>query len=170
MIIAHEFFFADIEFLVDIRGLLLYLGHKVKVGYGCVWCHGIDEPEKGVFHSVINVQQHMLDVGHQKMKFEDQQWNEYASFYDFSKMEEPILVQLDPDTNEIVLETGKKLGHRSWHKYYKQHYSDIKDVKIRDEDRQGKHTPYETAKKPDWRLKLGVKANSKAHFRDQMLQ
>ena len=168
IIADHGFFFPDIEYLVDIRGLLLYLGHKVKVGYGCVWCHGLDDHEKGLFHSVSNVQQHMADMGHCKIKFEDAQWNEYSSFYDFTTMEEPVLVELDPSTRELVL-NGKKMGHRSWHKYYKQHYSNIQDVTVRDAHRQGEAKPHEKHRRDDWRLKVGVKANSQKHFREQIL-
>eukprot|EP00835_Amoeboradix_gromovi_P007044 NODE_1016_length_2138_cov_0.460520.p1 type:complete len:332 gc:universal NODE_1016_length_2138_cov_0.460520:398-1393(+) len=169
MILIHDFFFPDIEYLTDIRGLLLYLGHKVKVGYCCIWCHSVASEEKGIFHSTSNVQQHMSDVGHCKLKFDDQHWDEYASFYDFSAMEEPVMVRLDEGTNEIVLENGKKLGHRSWHKYYKQHYSAIQDAKTRDEERHGRDNLNETRQRRDWRLKLGVKANSKKHFRDQII-
>eukprot|EP00834_Sanchytrium_tribonematis_P001170 NODE_26_length_40862_cov_0.679513.p14 type:complete len:338 gc:universal NODE_26_length_40862_cov_0.679513:12613-11600(-) len=174
MVTTHEFFFPDIEYLVDIKGLLLYLGHKVKIGFGCVWCHQLDQPEKGLFRSVVDCQKHMVDLGHCKIKFEDEHWNEYAAFYDFTSMEDPTLVTLDPNTNELILNGEKKLGHRSWHKYYKQHYSNIEDNKARDVAKQ--NPPQQVPKRDlrkrsrnDWRLKLGVKANSQKHFREQIL-
>eukprot|EP00835_Amoeboradix_gromovi_P007075 NODE_1039_length_1847_cov_0.397597.p1 type:complete len:347 gc:universal NODE_1039_length_1847_cov_0.397597:240-1280(+) len=176
MITEHEFFFPSIEFLINIRGLLSYLGHKVKAEYGCVWCHDIEAPEKGTFRSAVYVQQHMRDTGHCKIKFEDNNWNEYAAFYDFSSVEDPIVMDVDPLTNELVLEDNKKIGHRSWHKYYKQHYSEINDTKVKDKDRQVRkmredytEEQKEVKLKPDWRLKLGIKSNSQKHYRHQIL-
>ena len=170
MVVDHEFNFPDLEYLVDIRGLLTYLAHKVKIGYGCLWCHTSLEPLKGVFKSVIDVQHHMRDLGHCKIKFEDQQWSEYSPFYDFSSMEDLNKVTVDPSTNELILEDGKRIGNRSWHKYYKQHYSFIQDTQVTKEVKKPAEKPFEF-KKPhnDWRLKLGVKANSQKHFREQIL-
>ncbi len=76
----HGFFIPDVEFLVDLPGLLSYLGDKVGVGFCCVFCHK-------VFESVQAVRQHMIASGHCKMVYdddEDSEAGEFDEFYDFS--------------------------------------------------------------------------------------
>ena len=36
----HSFFIPDIEFLVDLKGLIKYLGEKLSVGNTCLYCNG----------------------------------------------------------------------------------------------------------------------------------
>lgn len=55
----HSFFIPDIEYLVDMKGLLIYLGEKVCQGFMCLWCN---ESGKN-FHSIESVQAHMIDKG-----------------------------------------------------------------------------------------------------------
>lgn len=53
---AHSFFVPDIEYCVDLKGMLLYLGAKIFDGNICLWCG-----EKGkTFHSLQAVQKHMV--------------------------------------------------------------------------------------------------------------
>jgi pre-60S factor REI1 len=53
---AHSFIIPDIEFLVDLRGLIEYLGEKVSVKNMCLYCNG-----KGRgFQSLDAVQKHMV--------------------------------------------------------------------------------------------------------------
>ena len=35
---AHSFFVPDLEYCVDVKGLIEYLGEKVYVGFMCIWC------------------------------------------------------------------------------------------------------------------------------------
>lgn len=39
MYLEHSFFIPDIEYVLDVRGLLLYLGEKVSRFYMCLWCN-----------------------------------------------------------------------------------------------------------------------------------
>lgn len=80
MTVAHTFFIPDIEYCVDVKGLLEYLGEKITQGYMCIWCN-----DKGkTFYSADSARQHMLDKGHCKMLHEGVALAEYADFYDYS--------------------------------------------------------------------------------------
>ncbi|XP_069765408.1 cytoplasmic 60S subunit biogenesis factor ZNF622 [Narcine bancroftii] len=130
---AHGFFIPDIEYLVDLKGLITYLGEKVAVGNICLWCN-----EKGrSFYSLKAVQAHMVDCSHCKLFTDGDAAIEYADFYDFSKSypdedgEDVVMktadatirnVEYNEDTMELVLPSGARIGHRSLLKYYKQHF------------------------------------------------
>ncbi|KAI8999355.1 C2H2 type zinc-finger-domain-containing protein [Gaertneriomyces semiglobifer] len=77
---AHSFFIPDVEYLVDIKGLIKYLGEKVAVGHVCLSCNG---KGKG-YHSLEAVRKHMVDKGHCKIAYEDGAELEVSDFYDFS--------------------------------------------------------------------------------------
>ena len=60
MAVAHSFFVPDLEFLVDMEGLLKYLGEKISVGNVCIFCNG-----KGrALHSLEAVRKHMVRALH----------------------------------------------------------------------------------------------------------
>ncbi len=87
------FFLPFIENLVDLPGLLKYLGEKVGIGNICVEC---DRP----FRSLSAVRQHMIDKQHCKMTDYDEVWiEEYAEFYDFTR-ENPNEEQDDDDEDD----------------------------------------------------------------------
>ncbi|GAA6101218.1 zinc finger protein 622 [Tachysurus ichikawai] len=131
----HSFFIPDIEYLVDLRGLLAYLGEKVGFGKVCLWCN-----EKGKsFYSTEAVQAHMTDKSHCKLHTDGDAALEFADFYDFrssypdardgsdAEMKDGVLpedktVELDDDTLELTLPSGAKIGHRSLMRYYKQRF------------------------------------------------
>ncbi|KAG7387398.1 hypothetical protein PHYPSEUDO_014161 [Phytophthora pseudosyringae] len=80
MLKEHGFFIPDVEFLVDLEGLISYLAEKVKVGFYCLYCNG-----KGkTFHSYQDVQKHMTSLSHCKLPYEDDDQDEFLEFYDFS--------------------------------------------------------------------------------------
>lgn len=56
MTLNHSFFIPDIEFLVDIRGLIRYLGEKISVGNVCLYCN---TKSRG-FYSMDAVRKHMV--------------------------------------------------------------------------------------------------------------
>lgn len=124
MTTAHSFFIPDIEFVVDVRGLLLYLGEKVCQGFICLWCND----ERKTFHSLEATQQHMCDKGHCKMLHEGKALLEYYDFYDYSSSypeNEDFAVAVEPnviddDSFELVLPSGATIGHRSLAVYYRQ--------------------------------------------------
>jgi len=140
----HSFFIPDIEYLVDLEGLIVYLGQKVGEGRLCLWCN-----EKGrMFHTTRGVQQHMLDKGHCKMLHDGDAVFEYADFYDYrssypdhdekekkgeaaggeTSMEVAIVeeedevevVELEEEDYQLVLPSGATIGHRSLQRYYRQ--------------------------------------------------
>lgn len=128
---VHGFFLPDLNYLVDIKGLISYLCEKVGVGNLCLYCN-----ERGkMFYSVEAVQHHMVDKCHCKIFFEGDAASEYAEFYDYSKSY-PDQDESSNDTSkavalpdaslevnedlELVLPSGAKVGHRSMKYLYKQ--------------------------------------------------
>ncbi|XP_078395265.1 cytoplasmic 60S subunit biogenesis factor ZNF622 [Cetorhinus maximus] len=137
---SHSFFIPDIEYLVDLRGLIKYLGEKVGVGNVCLWCN-----EKGrSFYSTEAVQAHMVDSSHCKLFTDGDAAIEFADFYDFrdsypdrkegddvemKTAEVPAKnLEYDEETMELLLPSGAKIGHRSLLRYYKQHFGTSRAV------------------------------------------
>ena len=78
MSVAHSFFVPDAEFLVDLVGLVTYLGEKIAVGNTCVYCNA-------EFRTLDAVRKHMRDKGHCKIAYDtDVERLEVSDFYDFS--------------------------------------------------------------------------------------
>lgn len=77
---AHSFFVPDQDLMVDLSGLLAYLGEKVAIGNLCLFC-----PNGGKeFGSLAAVRKHMIDKAHCKIAYEtDEDRIELADFYDF---------------------------------------------------------------------------------------
>lgn len=132
---VHSFFIPDIEFLVDLRGLVQYLGEKVGAGNVCLWCN-----DKGrSFYSTEAVQSHMTDKSHCKLYTEGDAALEFADFYDFrssypDRAEQDVMetddrelphdksLQFDEETLQLTLPSGAVIGHRSLMRYYKQRF------------------------------------------------
>lgn len=130
----------------DLEGLIKFLGIKIGVYHVCLWC------STKCYRNVDAVSKHMIDKGHQKMKFEGETLLEYADFYsfdgdttvedEFEMLDESSYVLEDGETSvalysndgqsniikdndsefELVLPSGTRLGHRSLFKYYKQSF------------------------------------------------
>uniref|UniRef100_A0A915JTA6 C2H2-type domain-containing protein n=1 Tax=Romanomermis culicivorax TaxID=13658 RepID=A0A915JTA6_ROMCU len=131
MALKHGFFVVDLDYCVDLEGLLTYLGQKVGQGFVCLWCN-----EKGRrFKSLDAVQKHMIQKGHCRMYHDGEAMLEYEDFYDYSssypdagdgKMdvdeeEEDInLSSLEVNGYELVLPSGATIGHRSLFVYFRQ--------------------------------------------------
>lgn len=127
MAVAHSFFVPDMDYVVDLTGLMVYLGEKIAKDYICLWCN-----DRGrTFYSLDAVQKHMKDKGHCKMLHEGLALAEYADFYDYSSSypdneegmdvdEEIIPEVLEGDEYQLVLPSGAVIGHRSLLRYYKQ--------------------------------------------------
>uniref|UniRef100_A0A8D2ZUW8 Cytoplasmic 60S subunit biogenesis factor ZNF622 n=1 Tax=Scophthalmus maximus TaxID=52904 RepID=A0A8D2ZUW8_SCOMX len=132
---GHGFFIPDVEFIVDLRGLVRYLGEKVGGGNVCLWCN-----EKGrSFYSTEAVQSHMTDKSHCKLFTDGDAALEFADFYDFrssypdrkdggdgdtndEELPDDKNLEYDDDTLELTLPSGAKIGHRSLMRYYKQRF------------------------------------------------
>lgn len=140
---AHSFFIPDVEFLVDVKGLVRYLGEKVGAGNVCLWCN-----EKGrSFYSAEAVQHHMTDKSHCKLFTDGDAALEFADFYDFrssypdrkegedAEMDEEELpddksLEYDDEMLELTLPSGAKIGHRSLMRYYKQRFGTQRAVAL----------------------------------------
>ncbi|XP_046883486.1 zinc finger protein 622 [Hypomesus transpacificus] len=131
---VHSFFVPDLEYLIDLKGLIRYLGEKVGTGNVCLWCN-----EKGrSFYSTEAVQGHMTDKSHCKLFTDGDASLEFADFYDFrssypdqveegAETEDKELpddknLEFDDDTLELTLPSGATIGHRSLMRYYKQRF------------------------------------------------
>lgn len=129
---SHSFFIPDLEFMVDLKGLVTYLCEKVGVGNMCLYCN-----DKGKnFFSTEAVQNHMVDKGHTKINYEGDAVLEYADFYDFSSsypdynpdeenrsdeiQGKENTLTVNEQTLELCLPSGAKIGHRNMHHIYKQ--------------------------------------------------
>ncbi len=78
---GHSFFIPDAEYLVDLPGLIQYLGEKIAVGNVCLYCNG-----KGrEFRTLDAVRKHMLDKGHCKIAYDTENERlEFSDYYDFT--------------------------------------------------------------------------------------
>jgi pre-60S factor REI1 len=81
MSLAHSFFIPDAQFLIDIPGLILYLGEKIAVGNVCIYCN-----QKGrEFRSIEAVRKHMVDKSHCKIAYDlEDDRLELTDYYDFT--------------------------------------------------------------------------------------
>jgi pre-60S factor REI1 len=130
----HSFFIPDIEYVIDLPGLLQHVSDMISVHHVCLWC----QLKGKTFHSMEGVRKHMLDKGHTKLDFEDEDaYAELVDYYDFSQVHdgwedvdgdgqtagEVVQVgDVEPDevAGEWQLPTGNVIGHRSLVRYYKQ--------------------------------------------------
>lgn len=78
---AHSFFIPDADYLIDITGLITYLGEKIAVGNVCIHCNG-----KGrEFRTLDAVRKHMIDKSHCKIAYDTENERlEVSDYYDFT--------------------------------------------------------------------------------------
>ncbi|KAJ9549536.1 hypothetical protein OSB04_022079 [Centaurea solstitialis] len=135
----HGFFIPDVEYLKDPRGLLTYLGLKVKRDYTCLYCNSNCQP----FNSVEAVRKHMVAKSHCRVHYGDDDEEEEAEleeFYDYSSSyldgNENQIVTADGTGDSIELGSGgaeliitratddgistKSIGSREYLRYYRQ--------------------------------------------------
>eukprot|EP00947_MAST-08B_sp_MAST-8B-sp1_P001734 g1734.t1 len=85
----HGFFIPDAEYLMDLEGLIGYLGLKISYGHVCLYCNGRGKS----FDDLRSVQAHMRSKFHCKLLYdEDVDLDEYEDFYDFEQPD-----PLDPE-------------------------------------------------------------------------
>lgn len=141
----HGLYIPDLEFVSDLGALVAYLGEKVGTGNACLYCNKI-------FKDAEAVTNHMKSLSHSKLKFEDDDMEEYEEFYDYSKTWDAIegenefdgdeditpeqqqqlilksgkgIVAVDEDGYNLTLANGKQIGHRDLVIYYKQNFRRI---------------------------------------------
>lgn len=78
---VHSFFIPDAEYLIDLPGLITYLGEKIAVGNVCIFCN-----EKGKeFRTMEAVRKHMTDKSHCKIAYDSHNDRlEVSDYYDFT--------------------------------------------------------------------------------------
>lgn len=140
----HSFYIPDVDCLTDLDGLMRHLADKVSVWHVCLACGGA---EKQPFASLEAVRRHMLDKGHNKIRFDDEGSAELADFFDYSRVNEQMVdaedfdsdeftsasedeegfneydenaLILAPDESELILPNGARLGSRTYRHYYRQ--------------------------------------------------
>ncbi|KAI8058521.1 C2H2 type zinc-finger-domain-containing protein [Syncephalis plumigaleata] len=132
----HSLFIPDMDYLVNLRGLIRYLGEKISVGNICLYCNGRGRNMR----SMEAVRRHMIDKGHTKIAYgNERDVLEIADFYDFrtsypdhaerhsnegDEDEEMPLAETDSgiidEGYELVLPSGARIGHRALRRYYQQ--------------------------------------------------
>ncbi|KAA8493678.1 Cytoplasmic 60S subunit biogenesis factor REI1-like 1 [Porphyridium purpureum] len=139
---AFSFFLPYAEFVLDLEGILSYLGEKVGVGYACICC-------SREFGSVYAAQAHMVAKSHCKFPPEDEEWmEEFGDWYAFEEEEQDGWEELSGDEAaramialekqqahdargtgasdgyeeavELVLPNGKRVGNMAFKRYYDQ--------------------------------------------------
>ncbi|KAG1237428.1 hypothetical protein G6F35_000620 [Rhizopus arrhizus] len=117
MKLFHGFFLPDIEYLEDPKGLVMYLSEKIVNDFTCLYCNGRGKEWKSLFA----VRKHMLDKGHCKMAYdESEDPEELLKFYDFEPLGDEVATHMDENQDLVLLNTGTRLGHRQFMRYYKQ--------------------------------------------------
>lgn len=93
----HSFFIPDRDNLIDLSGLLSYLGEKVTIGNLCLYC-----PDGGKeFGSVDAARRHMIDKSHCKVAYESNEDRaELMDFYDNGVEEWEDMEGSDGDAEE----------------------------------------------------------------------
>ncbi|KAL9537167.1 hypothetical protein MBANPS3_012020 [Mucor bainieri] len=148
---AHGFFLPDIEYLKDSQGLIKYLSNKIQQEKLCLYCNGRGKE----WQSAAAARAHMLDRGHCKMAYDESEDPEQLlKFYDFGIEDEAEPMDVDedkPNSNELVLENGVKLGHRKFLKYYKRNQARKTLVSEADEAQQQQQDQPETLRRKERR-------------------
>lgn len=98
----HGWFVPEMEFLVDMKGLINYLSETIQVLHQCLYCH------KQV-HTTSGVQTHMRDRGHCMIAYstEDEQMD-VGEFYDFRATYEDSDTEDEDEETEGGVNLGKK--------------------------------------------------------------
>ncbi|KAI5807349.1 zinc finger protein [Peziza echinospora] len=96
---AHGLFIPEQKYLVDLAGLIRYLGEKVSILNECLFC----QKQKG---GLEGVRTHMRDVGHCKIAYETEEDQvDIGEFYDFRSTYEGVP---ESDDEEDVAPKPKK--------------------------------------------------------------
>ncbi|KAF7315321.1 Zinc finger protein 622-like protein [Mycena indigotica] len=111
---VHSFFVPDAEYLVDIKGLITYLGEKIAVGNVCIFCNGKGKE----FRTLEATRKHMLDKSHCKIAYDTEDDRlEVSDYYDFTssypsaknKSEGEDWEDVDDDDNDSDAESADQV-------------------------------------------------------------
>lgn len=99
---AHGFFIPEYRYLIDLDGLLEYLGFKVGAGTTCLWCNK-------QFTSLHGVRLHMIYKDHCKIFYDQERaLSEFKEYYDYTTQE---TFELKPP-NQISLSSSRAAKRR----------------------------------------------------------
>lgn len=120
---AHSFFIPDADYLIDVDGLIGYLGEKIAVGNVCIFCNG-----KGrEFRTIDAVRKHMTDKSHCKVAYDSQDDRlEISDYYDFTSSYPDAHLRKEKAMNEAEDE--------EWEDSDNEDGSDVDEVVDEDED------------------------------------
>lgn len=97
----HGFFVPEEQYLIDLEGLMEYLGFKVGAGMTCLWCNK-------QYTSLHGTRLHMLYKDHCKIMYNHEKAvEEFKDFYDYSSQEQIAMKPM----NQLVM--TKKRRNRS---------------------------------------------------------
>jgi len=107
---AHSFFIPDADYLIDLPGLINYLGEKIVVGNVCIFCNG-----KGrEFRTLHAVRKHMLDKSHCKIAYDTENEKlEISDYYDFSSSYPDADSKKRPKADRLAKKDGD-VGEEEW--------------------------------------------------------
>lgn len=81
MNLIHGFFIPENKYLIDLEGMMDYLGFKVGACATCLWCNK-------QFSTVHGVRLHMINKNHCKVLYDQEKaTEEFKEFYDYSSQE-----------------------------------------------------------------------------------
>ncbi|KAK0485648.1 C2H2 type zinc-finger-domain-containing protein [Armillaria novae-zelandiae] len=91
---AHSFFIPDADYLVDLPGLIDYLGEKIAIGNVCIHCNG-----KGrEFRTLEAIRKHMQDKAHCKIAYDTETERlEFSDYYDFTSSYSGVVGKKDDE-------------------------------------------------------------------------
>lgn len=143
----HGFWIPKIKDIVSLEDFLLYLGEKIGLGRICLNCNG---RKKAVYRNLHAVQQHMDAKSHCRLRWDEEDMDEYDIFFRFPNQggiqnegdegdegdegEEDNykkgkkIVEINAG-GEIFLQDGTIIGHRTLRRAYKQnlHIDDTRE-------------------------------------------
>ena len=90
MSMTHSFFIPDADYLIDISGLISYLGEKIAVGNICIFCNS----KSREFRTLEAARKHMVDKSHCKIAYDSPDDRlEISDYYDFTSSYPAITIK-----------------------------------------------------------------------------
>jgi len=106
---AHGFFIPDLEYIVDLTGMIKYLQDKVTRFHLCLTCNATGRR----FHSTEAARGHMVSKGHCFVEYEEDGQAELEDFYDFKPSWEQYFKN-NPEAKKLVDEGINDDAEEDW--------------------------------------------------------
>lgn len=128
MNLLHGFFIPEEQYLIDLEGIMRYLGFKVGAGSTCLWCNK-------QFTTLHGARLHMLYKDHCKILYDQEKAvDEFKEFYDYSsqvRLEMKPLNQLVINKRRLEKRQERSLARRNQSKELVSHVPKIKPYQAR---------------------------------------